>query len=241
MFNRLFTRCPPRHRPRRRTTTSRRSAAPSSSTSGASTGRRVIRKEDVTLVPTARGLRTGVYMGWDGDRPTRCLDALVHEVDPGHDDHDPPPLLGRDPLHGRRQRLDRGRRRALRLEGVGRDPHSGVELASPRQRRRQAGPLHELFVRADALDARHEPHRGRAATSRSPACRRARSSPSGIAGRRSVRAPPAPPRAGNEEAPLGPHPHARTTSRRSSPRRAARAPSSSTTARSATRRRASRR
>ena len=32
----------------------------------------VIRKEDVTLVPTARGLRTGVYMGWDGDRPTRA-------------------------------------------------------------------------------------------------------------------------------------------------------------------------
>ncbi|OFW40758.1 MAG: cupin [Acidobacteria bacterium RIFCSPLOWO2_12_FULL_67_14] len=43
----------------------------------------VIRKEDVALVPTARGLRTGVYMGWDGDRPTRCLDALVHEIDPG--------------------------------------------------------------------------------------------------------------------------------------------------------------
>src|ERR1044072_2853267 len=43
----------------------------------------VIRKEDVTLEPTARGLRTGVYMGWDGDRPTRQLDAFVHEVDPG--------------------------------------------------------------------------------------------------------------------------------------------------------------
>src|SRR6266850_645642 len=43
----------------------------------------VIRKDDVALEPTARGLRTGVYMGWDGDRPTRCLDALVHEVDPG--------------------------------------------------------------------------------------------------------------------------------------------------------------
>jgi gentisate 1,2-dioxygenase len=42
----------------------------------------VIRQEDVTLVPTSRGLRTGVYMGWDGDRPTRCLDAHVHEVDP---------------------------------------------------------------------------------------------------------------------------------------------------------------
>ena len=43
----------------------------------------VIRKEDVKLERTARGLRTGVYMGWDGDRPTRQLDALVHEIDPG--------------------------------------------------------------------------------------------------------------------------------------------------------------
>ena len=43
----------------------------------------VIRQEDVALQKTARGLRTGVYMGWDGDRPTRSLDALVHEVDPG--------------------------------------------------------------------------------------------------------------------------------------------------------------
>jgi gentisate 1,2-dioxygenase len=43
----------------------------------------VIREEDVQLVPTARGMRSGVYMGWDGERPTRSLDALVHEVDPG--------------------------------------------------------------------------------------------------------------------------------------------------------------
>src|SRR5260221_11595129 len=43
----------------------------------------VIREEDVVPQPTARGMRSGVYMGWDGDRPTRCLDALVHEVDPG--------------------------------------------------------------------------------------------------------------------------------------------------------------
>jgi gentisate 1,2-dioxygenase len=43
----------------------------------------VIRVEDVRLVPTARGLRSGVYMGRDGDRPTRVLDAHVHEVDPG--------------------------------------------------------------------------------------------------------------------------------------------------------------
>jgi gentisate 1,2-dioxygenase len=43
----------------------------------------LVRKGEVELVPTARGVRTGVYMGRDGDRPTRIIDALVHEVDPG--------------------------------------------------------------------------------------------------------------------------------------------------------------
>src|SRR5881394_3089573 len=47
--------------------------------------RSVIRKEDVALAPTARGMRSGVYMGHDGGSPTRCLDALVHEMDPGTD------------------------------------------------------------------------------------------------------------------------------------------------------------
>src|SRR5579885_626177 len=45
--------------------------------------RYIVRKEEVELVETARGVRTGVYMGKDGDRPTRIIDALVHEVDPG--------------------------------------------------------------------------------------------------------------------------------------------------------------
>ena len=45
--------------------------------------RTVVRSDDVALKPTARGMRSGVYMGWDGDSPTRCLDALVHELDPG--------------------------------------------------------------------------------------------------------------------------------------------------------------
>src|SRR5258707_13768428 len=44
--------------------------------------RSVIRKDDVVLQRTARGVRTGVYMGWDGDSPTSCLDAQVHEIDP---------------------------------------------------------------------------------------------------------------------------------------------------------------
>ena len=43
----------------------------------------VVAVEDVTLVPTARGTRVGVYTGADGDRPTRSMDALVHEIDPG--------------------------------------------------------------------------------------------------------------------------------------------------------------
>lgn len=45
--------------------------------------RTVIRSEDVKLQETARGMRTGVYMGEDGDNPTRSIDALVHEVDQG--------------------------------------------------------------------------------------------------------------------------------------------------------------
>src|SRR2546426_5059761 len=45
--------------------------------------RTVVRRDDVALKPTARGMRSGVYMGWDGDSPTRCLDALVHELDAG--------------------------------------------------------------------------------------------------------------------------------------------------------------
>ena len=46
--------------------------------------RTVIRKSgEVPLTGTDRGMRTGVYMGEDGDNPTRTMDALVHEVDPG--------------------------------------------------------------------------------------------------------------------------------------------------------------
>ena len=45
--------------------------------------RTVIRRADVVLRPTARGMRTGVQMGLDGANPTRQLDALIHEVDPG--------------------------------------------------------------------------------------------------------------------------------------------------------------
>ena len=45
--------------------------------------RTVVALEDVTMHPTERRMRRGVYVGADGDRPTRSIDALVHEIDPG--------------------------------------------------------------------------------------------------------------------------------------------------------------
>jgi len=43
----------------------------------------VVAVEDVEMAETARGTRVGVYVGADGDRPTRSMDALAHEIDPG--------------------------------------------------------------------------------------------------------------------------------------------------------------
>lgn len=45
--------------------------------------RDVVRADLVALHRTERGSRVGVYVGVDGDRPTRTMDALVHELDPG--------------------------------------------------------------------------------------------------------------------------------------------------------------
>jgi gentisate 1,2-dioxygenase len=45
--------------------------------------RTVVAVEDAPLVQTERGSRVGVYVGADGDRQTRTMDALVHEIDPG--------------------------------------------------------------------------------------------------------------------------------------------------------------
>ncbi|MEU6854663.1 cupin domain-containing protein [Actinacidiphila alni] len=45
--------------------------------------RTVVALEDVTMHPTERRSRIGVYAGADGDRPTRTMDALAHEFDPG--------------------------------------------------------------------------------------------------------------------------------------------------------------
>ena len=42
----------------------------------------VVRLEDVAMHETAPGVRRGVYTGMDGDRPTRTMDALAHELDP---------------------------------------------------------------------------------------------------------------------------------------------------------------
>src|SRR6185503_6375156 len=43
----------------------------------------VVALEDVKMVETERGTRVGVYVGADGERPTRSMDALRHEIDPG--------------------------------------------------------------------------------------------------------------------------------------------------------------
>jgi quercetin dioxygenase-like cupin family protein len=45
--------------------------------------RTIVKKGDVELLTTARGMRTGCFVGVDGDKPSRIIDAYVHEVDPG--------------------------------------------------------------------------------------------------------------------------------------------------------------
>ncbi|MEO3856390.1 cupin domain-containing protein [Acrocarpospora sp. B8E8] len=45
--------------------------------------RDVVSLADVTLHDSPRGSRVGVYVGVDGDRPTRTMDALAHEFPPG--------------------------------------------------------------------------------------------------------------------------------------------------------------
>ncbi len=43
----------------------------------------VVHLADVAMYDTARRTRRGVYVGADGDRPTRSMDATAHEIDPG--------------------------------------------------------------------------------------------------------------------------------------------------------------
>jgi gentisate 1,2-dioxygenase len=40
----------------------------------------VVKAGDVTMEETSRGLRRGVIMGADGTRPTRVIDATIHEI-----------------------------------------------------------------------------------------------------------------------------------------------------------------
>ena len=240
MFNRLFFPCPPRRRPRRRTTTSRRSAGPSSSTSGASTARRSSARRTSRCVPTARGLRTGVYMGWDGDRPTRCLDALVHEIDPGTTTtihrHSWDAILfmvegsGWTEVDG--VRYDWKAWDAIHIPAWSWHRHGNDGERPGRFMSYSSEPTLWTLGMSLIEDAGHEPF--------------ARLPPrpdvlGRHAGRRSVRAPPAPRRRRRRRSAARAASTRRTTSRRSSPRRAARARSSSTTARSATRRPGSRR
>lgn len=43
----------------------------------------VVHRGDVAMAETAPGVRRGVYVGMDGDRPTRTMDATAHELEPG--------------------------------------------------------------------------------------------------------------------------------------------------------------
>jgi gentisate 1,2-dioxygenase len=45
--------------------------------------KRIVKKEDVPLQLTSRGIRSGAYIGTEADSPTRTMDAQVHEIDPG--------------------------------------------------------------------------------------------------------------------------------------------------------------
>ncbi len=45
--------------------------------------RTVVALEDVEMFQTSRRMRRGVYVGADGGRPTRSMDATAHEIDPG--------------------------------------------------------------------------------------------------------------------------------------------------------------
>jgi len=45
--------------------------------------RTVVALEDVEMHDTGRRMRRGVYVGADGGRPTRSMDATAHEIDPG--------------------------------------------------------------------------------------------------------------------------------------------------------------
>ena len=45
--------------------------------------RTVVALEDVEMHDTSRRMRRGVYVGADGGRPTRSMDATAHEIDPG--------------------------------------------------------------------------------------------------------------------------------------------------------------
>ena len=45
--------------------------------------RTVVALADVEMHETSRRMRRGVYVGADGGRPTRSMDATAHEIDPG--------------------------------------------------------------------------------------------------------------------------------------------------------------
>ncbi len=171
------------------------------------------------LVPTARGLRSGVYMGWDGDRPTRCLDALVHEVDPGITStihrHSWDAILfmvegsGWTEVDG--VRYDWKQWDAIHIPAWSWHRHGNDGDRPGRFMSYSSEPMLWTLGMSVIEDRGHEPF---ASLPPRPAFS------AGTDGRRSLLAALAAPGGGNEEAPLGPHPHA--LRRAGDPRHAAR-------------------
>jgi gentisate 1,2-dioxygenase len=43
----------------------------------------IVKRDDVEMHETPRGIRSGCYIGVDADRPSKIIDAYIHEIDPG--------------------------------------------------------------------------------------------------------------------------------------------------------------
>ena len=123
--------------------------------------RTVVALEDVEMHDTSRRMRRGVYVGADGGRPTRSMDATAHEIDPGAVStvhrHSWDAMVfcvageAWTEIDGQADRLGPG----------GLAAPARLELAPPRQRGERHGPVPDLLLRAHAGDDGHGDPGGR--------------------------------------------------------------------------------
>ncbi len=127
--------------------------------------RTVVRLADVSMADTARGTRAGVYVGADGGRQTRTMDATAHEIDPGvvstvHRHSWDAMLLvvggwGWTEIDG--QRIEWGPGDALHLPAWAWHRHGNKGPATARFLSFGSGPLLETMGLAALEDAGHTP------------------------------------------------------------------------------------